>query len=132
MALTRRNCIFATLSLALLLGNGCGSSAVQPAPPTLPTTTMHLGNADFTIEIANTDPVREHGLMQRDSMPANHGMIFVFPVEKPQAFWMRNTRFPLDIIYLDNTGQLQTRGTSPAEIARRAMLGDISAHMGED
>lgn len=37
-----------------------------------------------------------------------------------------------DKIYLDNTGQVQLRGYSPAEVARRAMLGDISSHMGED
>ena len=38
----------------------------------------------------------------------------------------------LDKIYLDSSGQIQTRGISQAEIARRAMQGDISSHMGED
>jgi hypothetical protein len=90
-------------SSILLIAGGCSSS--QPASA-LPTTNMHLGKADFVIEIANTDPVRMHGLMERDSMPNNHGMIFVFPDEQPREFWMKNTRFPLDIAYLNSAGQI--------------------------
>lgn len=94
---------FMAITFITLLCVGCDSDTRSPA---LPTVSMKLGSANFLIEIANTDPNREHGLMQRDSMPGNHGMIFVFPDEKPREFWMKNTRFPLDIAYIDHTGQI--------------------------
>jgi uncharacterized membrane protein (UPF0127 family) len=96
-------CLKITLSLLVLIHVGCDAA---PAHPSLPTTNMRLGSNSFIVEIANSDPDREHGLMQRDSMPRNHGMIFVFDDEKPRAFWMKNTRFPLDIVYLDHNGKV--------------------------
>lgn len=53
------------------------------------------------IEIADNEFETQTGLMYRDSMKENHGMLFVFPDSKPRSFYMKNTRFPLDIIYLD-------------------------------
>ena len=85
----------------LLLLVGCDSST---QPSTLRTTTMQIGSKSFTLEVADSDPVREYGLMKRDSMPADHGMIFVFGSDAPRSFWMKNTRFPLDIMYVRSDG----------------------------
>jgi uncharacterized membrane protein (UPF0127 family) len=72
-----------------------------PGPQTgLATITMPIGNRAFTLEVADTGTKREVGLMFRDSMPEDHGMIFVFEDEDFRGFWMKDTRIPLDIVYV--------------------------------
>lgn len=60
----------------------------------------------FKVEIADDEAEREHGLMNRPSMPRGHGMLFEFPDERERSFWMHNTYIPLDIIYIDATGRI--------------------------
>lgn len=57
------------------------------------------------IEIADDDYQTQTGLMYRNSIKDSQGMLFVFPNEAPRSFYMKNTRIPLDIIYIsaDNT-----------------------------
>ena len=64
-------------------------------------TTMTLKGKTFTIEIADTDAKTQRGLMNRDSMADDHGMLFIFPQPDHLEFYMKNTRFPLDIVFLD-------------------------------
>jgi uncharacterized membrane protein (UPF0127 family) len=63
---------------------------------------VELKNERFIVELADTDDKRALGLMFRDSMPDNHGMLFVFPGEAGRSFWMKNTRISLDIFYFDS------------------------------
>jgi uncharacterized membrane protein (UPF0127 family) len=62
---------------------------------------VELGGKTFSVEIADTREKQALGLMFRDSMPADKGMIFLFPNEAPRSFWMKNCRIPLDIMYFD-------------------------------
>ena len=59
--------------------------------------------AQLNIEIADTEYETQTGLMYRNSMNANDAMLFVFSNQIPRSFYMKNTRIPLDIIYLDDT-----------------------------
>ncbi len=85
---------------ALLFLVGCNQ---QPSTG-LSTVTVQLGNKTFTLEVADKTDTRAYGLMRRDSMPSDHGMLFVFDREQNLSFWMKDTRIPLDIVYVDAQG----------------------------
>jgi len=67
------------------------------------TFTDSLNNPITTIdiEIADNDDDRQNGLMYRKSMETNQGMLFIFPLQEMQSFWMRNTLLPLDMIFVN-------------------------------
>lgn len=93
----------AAATVGAALAAGCQT---YKSPGNLATVPMKLGSAEYTVEIAATESTREHGLMQRDSMPDHWGMIFVFSDEEPRSFWMKNTRIPLDIVFIDAGGRV--------------------------
>ena len=57
--------------------------------------------AILSAEIADTPAKRSQGLMFRTNMPSNHGMLFIFRRLGFWTFWMKNTKMPLDILWLD-------------------------------
>lgn len=91
-------------SMFLLLAPGCKRDTAPAS--NLPTVAIPIGQKSYTLEIAATEEERNKGLMFRDSMAADHGMIFAFGDEKPLSFWMKNTRIPLDIIFVAGTGKV--------------------------
>ncbi len=73
--------------------------------------TLFKGTTDtiikvFNIEVAKTDYEIQTGLMYRDSMKDNQGMLFVFNDVQPRSFYMKNTRIPLDLIFFDHNKRI--------------------------
>lgn len=86
------------LVLATLTLSGCASAGAG--------SWVELKGKRFNVEIADNDAERARGLMFRDELPADHGMLFIHDAEEPQAYWMKNTRIPLDILYFDHLRHL--------------------------
>lgn len=79
---------------------------------------VELAGHRYAVEIADDDAERARGLMFRDVLATDHGMLFVHEREEPQAYWMKNTRIPLDILYFDNARRLvsQQRNVPPCSL----------------
>jgi uncharacterized protein len=99
------------LPLGCLLFSGC--LAALPAGESLPSEQACLlgsGRAiPITIEIAATSAERSRGLMERQTLAPDAGMLFVYTSERQpdQSFWMYKTLIPLDIAYLDEQGVIR-------------------------
>ena len=75
-------------------------------PMELPMITITVKGSALTAELATTPAARGCGLSQRDKLSQNHGMLFVFPDQRPRNFWMKDTSIPLSIAFLDDSGSI--------------------------
>jgi uncharacterized membrane protein (UPF0127 family) len=73
----------------------------------------------FQVEIAMSPETRRQGLMYRESLAPNHGMLFLFESERPVSFWMKNTLISLDLLFIQANGRI-------ARIARNATPGSLA------
>ncbi|HEX5756183.1 MAG TPA: DUF192 domain-containing protein [Arenimonas sp.] len=87
----------AALVLLVLATSGCHAAQDR---------WIELRGQRFQVEIADDFESRARGLMFRDQLRPDHGMLFVYEREQPLAFWMKNTRIPLDILFFDQERRL--------------------------
>ena len=64
------------------------------------------GEVEIAVEVADDDDERQVGLMNRESLPADAGMLFVFEADSSGGFWMKNTLIPLSIAFADASGTI--------------------------
>lgn len=64
---------------------------------------VHVGDIPIKVEVADSPRELEIGLSGRDSLPATGGMLFIFPEEDYHGIWMKNMRFPIDVIWVDES-----------------------------
>lgn len=87
---------------------GCGKKEITLSPSTPETypDTVHvaLAGEHVTLEVVTDEASISRGLMFREHLDANSGMLFVFPVEGRYSFWMKNTVIPLSIAFLNSSG----------------------------
>ena len=76
-------------------------AGVQAAPPDVD---LAVGMYRINAEVARTQARRMTGLMHRTDMPADTGMLFVFPQAQAHCMWMRNTLIPLSVAFIDMQG----------------------------
>ncbi len=110
-----------TLAFAVACGAGGEGSGAQDVPTPLLSqeagspgdsnpagsselVVVRVGGHEIRVEIADDSAERERGLMHRESLPENQGMLFVYASPATRSFWMRNTLIPLDIAFIDPDG----------------------------
>ena len=90
----------------LLLSFPCRTQAgTNPAPPVLIQITLP-GSTIIYAELADTSQKRAEGLMYREHLDADHGMLFTFPQAQAWVFWMKNTKISLDLIWMNEKKQI--------------------------
>lgn len=104
--MTRLRLLGAAVAMAL---SGCASGNG---------TWVELAGQRYVVEVADDDAERARGLMFREELPTDRGMLFLHEREEPQAYWMKNTKIPLDILYFDSQRRLvsQQRDVPPCSL----------------
>ncbi len=123
---------------AAIVGLGfTGLTHAQAPDPIAPDAVVAYGGPDpliieteegahsFTVELANTPEARERGMMFRESMDPDTGMLFDYEQPQLASIWMRNTLIPLDIVFIRDSGAIAKIVTNARPLSLRSMGSDV-------
>ncbi|HEY3350173.1 MAG TPA: DUF192 domain-containing protein [Thermoanaerobaculia bacterium] len=96
--------LLAAAACAADRGSTSAAPAKTPAPANSGPRVVMPNGTVVSVEIATTDAEKAQGLMFRESMPRNAGMVFPFDGLEIRPFWMKNCHFPLDLVYATKDG----------------------------
>jgi uncharacterized membrane protein (UPF0127 family) len=117
-----------SVTLGFALAAAAAPALAQDDPtgpqPTLPKQPLTIVDDNghrhaFQVEMATTPQEQETGLMFRTAVPADGGMLFLFPTVQPEPFWMKNTLVPLDMVFINPDGTIRAiaENTVPYSLA---------------
>lgn len=92
------------LLVAVLSATSACSRGPNPPPGGV---LVHIGDATVAAEVADAPAERATGLMNREHLDADAGMLFVFPAPRNGGFWMKSTLIPLSIAFMRKSGQMR-------------------------
>lgn len=90
----------------------------SPQNPPLPERRLTIGAHTLTVEVADTTFTRMRGLSNRESLLSGCGMLFVFPAKGRYGFWMKDMRFPLDLVWIADGSVVGVTANVPPPIDR--------------
>jgi uncharacterized membrane protein (UPF0127 family) len=109
------------VGLLLLLASACSAAgACGHSQPDANSATVEISGERFTLEIVADDVSRTRGLMGRTDIPADGGMLFVFPRSRSRSFWMADCLVDMDVIFLDAQGRVTATHRMKVEPPRRS------------
>lgn len=132
-----RSFLFSAALVSGLVFTAC-AAAQEPFDPTAPDAVVEYGGPDpvvietgegetvtLTVELAETPEARERGMMWREELAPDAGMMFDFQVEQPVSIWMANTPLPLDLIYIRADGTIAKVAVGAVPFSRRSISSDV-------
>lgn len=67
---------------------------------------IEIGDKEYNVEVARTEEEKIKGLQEKESLGENEGMLFIYDEPQELAFWMKDTAIPLDIVFMDEDGEV--------------------------